>query len=150
VALYYLETSALVKLYVHESGTEHLLALVAGPAGHRFVILSLAQVEFRSAVRRRERDGQIPGSDANEMIESFDRHSEGRFMVERFSDFLLDVASLLVDRHGLRAYDAMQLAGYLTLRAKSGIDTPIFVCADKKLLDAAQLEHSPVLDPSSS
>jgi predicted nucleic acid-binding protein len=150
VALYYLETSALVKLYVHESGTEHLLALVAGPTGHRFVILSLAQVEFRSAVRRRERDGQIPGSDANKMIESFHRHSEGRFMVERFSDFLLDVASLLVDRHGLRAYDAMQLAGYLTLRAKSGIDTPIFVCADKKLLDAAQLEHSPVLDPSSS
>jgi predicted nucleic acid-binding protein len=134
---------------VHESGTEHLLALVAGPAGHRFVMLSLSQVEFRSAVRRRERDGQIPASDANEMIESFHRHSEGRFMVERFSDFLLDVASLLVDRHCLRAYDAMQLAGYLTLKAKSGIDTPIFVCADKKLLDAAQREHSSVLDPSS-
>lgn len=149
MALYYLETSALVKLYVYEPGTEHLLALVSGPAGHRFVVLSLAQVEFRSAVRRRERAGQIPNSDANEIIDSFHRHSEGRFMVERFSDFLLDVASMLIDRHGLRAYDAMQLAGYLTLRAKSGSDTPIFVCADKKLLDAAQLEHSPVLDPSS-
>jgi predicted nucleic acid-binding protein len=149
LALYYLETSALVKLYVHEPGTEHMLALVSSPAGHRFAILSLAQVEFRSAVRRRQRDGQIPVSDANEMLDSFHRHAEGRFMVERFSDFLLDVASMLIDRHGVKAYDAMQLAGYLTLRAKSGIDTPIFVCADRKLLDAAQRESSPVLDPSS-
>lgn len=150
MALYYLETSALVKLYVHEPGTENMLSLVSSPAGNRFVILSLAQVEFRSAVRRRERDGQIPGSDANEMIESFRRHSEGRFMVERFSDFLLDVASMLIDRHGIKAYDAMQLAGYLTLRARLGIDTPIFVCADRKLLDAAEREASPILDPSAA
>lgn len=149
MALYYLETSALVKLYVQEPGTEHMLSLASSRAGHRFAILSLAQVEFRSALRRRERDGQIPESDADQMIESFQRHAEGRFMVERFSDFLLDVASMLIDRHGVKAYDAMQLAGYLTLRAKSDIDIPIFVCADRKLLDAAQREGSPTLDPSS-
>ena len=71
-------------------------------------------------------------------------------MVERFSDFLLDVASMLIDRHGIKAYDAMQLAGYLTLRARLGIDTPIFVCADRKLLDAAEREASPILDPSAA
>jgi len=56
LALYYLETSALVKLYVYESGTERLVSLAASDAGHRFAILSLAQVEFRRqyAVNRGE------------------------------------------------------------------------------------------------
>jgi uncharacterized protein len=148
LAVYYLETSALVKLYVYEQGTDYMLSLVSSSAEHRFVILSIAQVEFRSAVRRRQRGGEILESDANIMLESFHKHSEGRFLVERFDDFLLDLASVLIDRYILKAFDAMQLAGYLTLRAKLGVDAPVFVCADKKLLDAAQREGSPVLDPS--
>ena len=71
MALYYLETSALVKLYVYEAGTDRLLALTASDAGHRFAILSLAQVEFRSAIRGRQRRGEIPDHSADELIESF-------------------------------------------------------------------------------
>jgi hypothetical protein len=69
VALYYLEMSALVKLYVYELGTERLLALTSGHAGHRFAILSIAQVEFRSPIRRRQRGvrflRQLPTSWSN-------------------------------------------------------------------------------------
>jgi predicted nucleic acid-binding protein len=150
LALYYLETSALVKLYVYETGTERLLGLTASDAGHRFAILSLAQVEFRAAIRRRQRGGEIPDNAADELIESFRRHAEGKFLIQSFSDSLLDVASALIDSYPLRAYDAAQLAGYLVLRSISGTEEPTFVCADKVLLATARNEGCPVLDPSST
>ena len=148
MALYYLETSALVKLYVFEPGTERLVSLAASSAGHRFAILALAQVEFRSAIRRQERGGEISSSEADTLIESFRQHSEGRFVIQPFTDSLLDVALALIDGYPLRGFDAMQLAGYLMLRSISGVEEPIFVCADNALLSAARNEGCPVLDPN--
>ena len=148
MALYYLETSALVKLYVYEVGTDRLLALTANEAGHRFAILSLAQVEFRAAIRRRQRVGEIPVLVADALIESFRGHSEGKFLIQSVSDSLLDVALALIDSYPLRGYDAVQLAGHLVLRSISGAEEPVFVCADKVLLAAARNEGCTILDPS--
>jgi predicted nucleic acid-binding protein len=147
LALYYLETSALVKLYVHEVGTERLLSLAASEAGHRFAILSLAQIELRSAIRRRQRAREIPDHDAGQVLELFRQHSEGTFLIQPVSDSLLDVGLALVDGYALKGYDAMQLAGYVLLRSISGTEEPIFVCADKALLSAARSEGCPVLNP---
>jgi predicted nucleic acid-binding protein len=149
LAFYYLETSALVKLYVRESGTERVLALANRATENRLAILALTQVELRSAVRRRERNGEIPPLVATQLLEAFKRHLEQRFVSQMVNDFVLDVASALVDRHALRAYDAVQLAGYLALRGSTGTEVPIFVCSDHGLLEAARLEGIPILDPAS-
>ena len=148
MALYYLDTSALVQLYVYETGTERLLSLTVNEAGHRFAILSLAQVEFRAAIRRRQRNSEIPSSTADELIESFRRHAEGKFLIQPFSDSLVDVALALVDSYFLKGYDAMQFAGYLLLRSISGSEEPVFACADRALLSVARNEGCPILDPS--
>lgn len=149
MALYYLETSALVKLYVRESGTERLLSLADRSGGNRLAILALAQVELRSAVRRRERNGEIPSVVAAQLLEVFKRHVEGRFITQTVTDFVLDIASMLVDRYALRAFDAVQLAGYIALRGSAGSDVPVFVCSDQELLTAAKQEGIPILDPCS-
>jgi predicted nucleic acid-binding protein len=149
LAFYYLETSALVKLYVREPGTERILALANRTTENRLAILGLTQVEFRSAVRRRERNGEILPLVATQLLETFKRHLETRFVSQTINDFVLDVASALVDRHVLRAYDAIQLAGYVALRGSTGTDVPVFVCSDHALLEAAQLEGIPILDPAS-
>jgi predicted nucleic acid-binding protein len=146
LALYYLETSALVKLYVYELGTEHLVSLAATAAGNKFAILSLAQVEFRAAIRRQQRGGEVSGAEADLLIESFRQHSEGRFIIQPFTDSLLDVALALIDAYPLKGFDAVQLAGYLVLRSTSGGDEPVFVCADRTLLSAARNEGCAVLD----
>ncbi len=52
MALYYLETSALVKLYVREPGTDRMLRLASRTANHRLAVLALTQVEFRCAGRQ--------------------------------------------------------------------------------------------------
>jgi uncharacterized protein len=147
LALYYLETSALVKLYVREPGTDRVLALAARSSDNRLAILSLAQVEFRSAIRRRERSGEIPAVIATELLDAFSRHLESRFVTQTINDFLLDIACALVDRHALRAFDAIQLAGYVVLRRSAGASTPVFVCSDQELLTAAKHEGAPILDP---
>jgi uncharacterized protein len=149
LALYYLETSALVKLYVRETGTDRLLALADRSSANRFSILSLAQVEIWSAIRRRERNGEIPSSVATQLLEAFRRHAESRFVTLKVTDFLLDMAATLVDRHALRAFDAIQLAGYLVLRSTAANDAPFFVCADQDLLAAAEREGASILDPCS-
>jgi predicted nucleic acid-binding protein len=147
LAFYYLETSALVKLYVREPGTERLLRLADRSSANRLAILSLAQVEFRSAIRRRQKAGEIPTVIATQLLEAFRRHAEARFVTQKITDFLLDVASTLVDSHGLRAFDAIQLAGYMALRSSTVNDIPLFVCADRDLLVAAEREGAPILDP---
>lgn len=149
MALYYLETSALVKLYVREPGTERLLALADRSHKSRLAILALAQVEFRSAVRSREKNGEIPSPIATQLLEAFERHIEGRFLTQMVTDFVLDTACMLVDRYALRAFDAVQLAGYMVLKTAAGVDVPVFVCSDQELLMAAQREGAPVLDPCS-
>jgi len=149
LALYYLETSALVKLYVREPGTERLLSLADRSGDNQLAILALAQVEFRSAVRRRERNGEIPALVATQLLEVFKRHVEGRFITQAVTDFVLDLASMLVDRYALRAFDAVQLAGYAVLKTSAGADVPVFVCADQELLTAARQEGMPILDPCS-
>ncbi|HWZ42230.1 MAG TPA: type II toxin-antitoxin system VapC family toxin [Candidatus Saccharimonadales bacterium] len=149
MALYYLETSALVKLYVREPGTDRVLALAARANENQLAILALSQIEFRSAIRRREKNREIPGHIASQLLGAFSRHLESRFVTQMVTDFVLDIASTLVDRYALRAFDAVQLAGYAVWKNSSGSDMPIFVCADHDLLNAAKQEGMPIFDPCS-
>lgn len=64
------------------------------------------------------------------------------------NDALIDVATGLVDRHALRAYDAVQLAGCIALKANAAGDEPIFVCSDRRLVEAAEAEGLSSLDPT--
>jgi uncharacterized protein len=147
LALYYLDTSALIKLYVREVGTEQMLRLADRTAGNQLAVLALAQIEIRSALRRQERTREISGKLADQLLQSFQRHLEGVFLRQALSEALLDGACELVDRHGLFALDAIQLAGYFALKSSSGASVPTFVSADRSLLRAADAEGIPLLDP---
>jgi hypothetical protein len=81
------------------------------------------------------------------MLHAFNRHVQSKFITQTITDFLLDTACVLVDRHALRAFDAIQLAGYVVLRSSAGTETPVFVCSDQELLAAAKYEGAPILDP---
>jgi predicted nucleic acid-binding protein len=106
-----MSTPALVKLYVREPGPEQVLRLASGPAGNQLAVPALAQVEMRSAVRRRERAGEIAGTVVIQLLERLQRHLEAVFLRQVMTDAAFDVACGLVDRHGLFALEAVQLAG---------------------------------------
>lgn len=147
MAVYYLDTSALVKLYIRESGTERMLRLAADPEASRLAILSLARAELYSAVRRRERAGDLDAVLVTQLLDRFESHLKTRFLRQSVSDQVLDLACALIDRHSLRAYDALQVAGCLILRSASP-EPPVFVCADQQLLEVAGTESLTWLDPT--
>jgi predicted nucleic acid-binding protein len=70
LGVFYLDTSALVKLYVREPGTEQMLRLADPAGGHTLALLGLTRVEFRSAVRQRERAGDLAHDIAARLIDS--------------------------------------------------------------------------------
>jgi predicted nucleic acid-binding protein len=148
VALLYLDTSALVKLYVQEQGTELMLRLAHPDANHQLAILSLARLEFRAAVRRRAKLGDFEPLVADSLLMSFAQHLATVFQVQPINDAVLEEASGLIDRHGIRAYDAIQLGGCLALRDTVRGELEVqFVCADHQLLSAATNEGVPTIEP---
>jgi uncharacterized protein len=147
LALFYLETSALAKLYVREPGTDVLVQLASRANNHQFSVLALSPIEFRSAIRKRERLHDLTADVAADVLKRFERHLQTRYVRQLVNDSVLDIASRLIDSHVLRAYDSIQLAGCLALRQASGHNEPIFACSDKDLLRAAGAEGLQLLDP---
>jgi uncharacterized protein len=147
LALYFLDTSALVKLYVQEPGTDRLLPLIGHQSENRFAVLAVSVVEIRSAIRRRQRAGDIDAAAAAAVLESVQQHMESRFLRQAVNDTVIDTAMGMIDRYALRAYDSLQLAGCLVLCgiAKEALT---FICSDLRLLDAARSEQLRVFDPT--
>lgn len=147
MGVYYLDTSALVKLYVREPGTDEMIRLADAASGNTMAMLALSRVEFRAAVRRRERLSDVSREIADTLIATMEAHLENIYLVHPVTDSVIEEATALLDRHPLRAYDAVQLAGCLSLRARSN-ERPSFVCSDRVLLRAAESEGLAVLDPA--
>ena len=147
MASVYLDTSALIKLYVEEEGTERVVAITDDFDGVQVVILDITPLEARSAVRRRQREGDISGADADRILDRIEDDTSSSFLVQPSTSAVIEGAARLIDRHPLRAYDALQLAGCLVIR--DIVPGPLtFVCADVRLCGAAELEGLTVLNPS--
>ena len=142
----YLDTSALVKLYIEETGTARVLAAVDAAEGAQVIITDISRVESRSAIRRRERASDVSGTEANQILKQIERDVSSFFLVQPTSSALLEEALRLIDRYPLRAYDAVQLAGCLVVR--DSLSGPVtFVCADAQLCQAAEQEGLTTLNP---
>lgn len=124
-----------------------MLHLVDSSEPHQFALLSLAQAELRSAVRRRERAGDLDGRTVAELLQRFELHLGTMFVRQGVTESVLDVACAVIDRYPLRAYDALQLAGFLVIKPLAP-SVPVFVCADQQLLQAAETEGLAWLDPT--
>lgn len=143
---YYLDTSALVKAYVREAGSETISRIVNDQDSTQVVLLAITRAEFHSALRKKQRENGIQTETINQIVAIFESHLASRFLMQPVSDTVISIAVDLLHRHPLKAYDAVQLAGCLALA--SGTWTPTFVCADRALLKAASTEGIPTLHPS--
>ena len=132
----YVDTSALVKLYVEESGTLGVVARVEHAEAVATALITYA--EARAALARHRREGGITGADLRRAVRELDRDWRTYNIVE-LSDSLVHSAGALAERHALRGYDAVQLAAAMELRAVGG---PVEFCAfDGGLNRAARRER---------
>lgn len=139
----YLDSSALSKRYVEETGTPWLRGILAPATGNAIVTARITMVEIHSALARRLREGSVEAHACLVAIQAFNRHCAKEY---RFVDLDLTIVGLardLLDRHSLRAYDAVQLAS--ALRANRALNAAhlsplLFISADDRLIIAATSE----------
>jgi predicted nucleic acid-binding protein len=132
----YLDTSALVKLYVSEDASEEVRARVAGALA--VGSSRVAYPEARAAFARRHREGGFGGADLRRIIAALDRDLSA-FVMVNLERPLARRAGELAEKHGLRGFDAIHLASALELGALLGV-TPAFLAYDARLMSAASSE----------
>ena len=145
MSFYFLETTAFARLFVREVGTEALIRLMEAAEDNRKLISASTPLEVYSAIRRRERAGQITSEDAVSALDLL-RAETGRMVQQPLNPAVLESARQLLDRTALRWPDALQLGAARTARDMfRGIEIT-FVTASSPLLEAAKAEGFEVLD----
>ncbi len=132
----YLDTSALVKLYVMEEGSQTVKGLVRDSDLAATSVLAYA--EARRAFARRRREGELARADYRRVVKALEADWP-RFLRVQVDEPLIHEAAIIIEKHGLRAYDAIHLASAIELRR--GLQTPVtFACWDLHLSRAARQE----------
>jgi uncharacterized protein len=134
--IFYLDTSALVKLYVPEPESGGVQTLVE--SAHLTAVSLLAFVEARAAFARKRRERAVNPKDYRRIVREFDDDWDHYFVVD-VTESLVKRAAQLADKHGLRGYDAIQLSSAIMLREQSG-EAVSFCCFDDRLLRASRRE----------
>jgi uncharacterized protein len=132
----YVDTSALVKLYVPEPESGAVQALVG--SAQVTAVSVVAFVEARAAFARKRRERAVNPKDYRRIVREFDDDWDHYFVVD-VTEPLVKRAAQLGDKHGLRAYDAIQLSSAIVLREQSG-EAVSFCCFDGRLLGASRRE----------
>jgi uncharacterized protein len=148
---YFLDSSALVKRYVIETGTGWVRRLTRHNPSTVIYIAHITTVEVTCAIARRRKGRKLTAAKASSFLRRFRQHLAGRYVVIEVTPGLLDDAARLGNTHALRAYDAVQLAVALEVNRshQAGGSGPVtLISADQTLNDAATAEGLPVEDPN--
>jgi uncharacterized protein len=146
VAAYFLDSSTVVKRYAQETGTSWVQALAAPAAGHLLVVVRITLAETVAAITRKERGGFITPQEAANALGDFQLDFARQYAIVEVSAALVAQAASLVRTHGLRGYDAVQLAA--ALETHSQLPSVTLLSADAGLNTAAQAEGLSVDDPN--
>jgi predicted nucleic acid-binding protein len=152
MAVYFFDSSALVKRYVSETGTAWVVSLLDPTAGNVIHIARLAGAEVVSAIARRGRSGDLDASDATTAITQFRREFASVYRPVEITPVLIQQAMDPAEIRALRGYDAVQLAAALEVDAYYlvlGMPALRLVSADAALNAAATAEGLAVEDPNS-
>ena len=143
MSVLFLDSSALAKRYITETGSAWIRIITARSAHNRIIVARIAWVEVLSAFARRQRESSLTPADVTQAIQNLHYDLDTQYQVAEVTRSLSETAGELVLRHPLRAYDAMQLAAALQIHvALSQVNAAplLFVSADDRLVAAAQAE----------
>jgi predicted nucleic acid-binding protein len=139
----YLDSSALVKRYTEEVGTDFVKSILA--TNGLITTSKLTYPEMLSALMRKVRAGEIERKTFNGIVDKFDKDWD-HILVLDFHNDLLPIVKILIEKHPLKAADAIHLSSALWLKLSSKVDVT-FVASDSNLLKAAAAEKLQVMNP---
>lgn len=140
----FLDTSALVKLFQAEEGTQKVIDWVQKAQG--ITLLDLARLEFTSALQRRFRNQEITLEDMALLKEGFQERWSS-FRIQPLNRKVIDEAEILLEKYGsvfgLRALDALHAAAFQLIAEKDWY----FVAADFNLCEVISDLGFNILNP---
>ena len=131
------DTSALVALHLAERHAAALKSILEDDL--EVAVWWGAQVEFASALSRREREGSLSSERAANVLTRFNRLATQTYQEVLPTRRLKSIAQRLLPAHLLRAADALQLAAALSIAEEHSASIG-FVCLDARLNEAASRE----------
>lgn len=141
----FFDTSALVKFFHEEAGTETVSKLILD-SNNNIWVLELARLEFLSAVFRRFRTKELDEDRLNTAMDSFEKQAE-TWNVEPLGRAVLEEAATLMKnharKHGLKALDAIHLGAFSLISEADWA----FVAADDSLCGVAEVIGHTTINP---
>ena len=149
---YYLDSSAIVKRYAIEAGTNWVVTITDAGSDNSILLseITLAEVAAALSAKQRAPDG-ISIEDRDHALSLFLQECRDRYLLLAVDRETLDLAVDLCLRHPLRGYDAVQLATALLASndlVAAGRSPLTFVSAEDDLLNAAQKEGLEIENPN--
>jgi uncharacterized protein len=151
VAGFFCDSSAIVKRYVNETGSNFVDNLADLKSGNVILLARITRVEVVAAIARRLKNGSVTAADAQNATAAFQHDLTNNYFTVEITPVLLSVAMILATKHALRGYDAVQLAAALEAndeRIANGLAPLTLVSADKELNTAAQAEGLNIENPN--
>lgn len=130
----FLDTSALIKLYVEETGSDTVLN--AMQSAEMLAVSELTLVEAHSALARLQREQKISSAEFTALRRAVNADFKTFYFQVRLSEKLKNSACRLLANHALRALDAVQLASALIVK-RNRRRPVLFASFDTKLSFAA-------------
>jgi uncharacterized protein len=148
VNCYFLDSTAFIKLFVQEAGTEAIIRLMEATEDNRKLISAGTPLEVYAALKRRERSGGLSAEDS-EAARNILRVEAARMVQQPLNPAVLEAARQALDRHELSAAESLQLGAAVVAREMFLGMSIVFVSSDTRLVAAAKAEHFETLEPAS-
>lgn len=139
----YFDSSALVKRYIEEKGSDKVNALLEEKSVAATSRLTYA--EILAAITRRHKAGDIE-TPAFEKIKKAFKADWKSFTVVEMRTEVFEFVDTVIDRHALKGADSVHLSTALWLKQTMNEDV-VFVASDLELLKAAKAEKVRILNP---
>ena len=136
---YFFDTSALIKNYIEETGSENVVSLFN--IADEIFVSEICIIESISTIRRIYEENKISKKDYENLKQ--DIKADNKYFSRINIENVYDIAERLIDRYQLKSLDSIQLGSMILL--KNQIDA--FVCCDNKLLEAAKKEKIKTINP---
>ena len=140
--LYYIDTSALVKRYHVEQGSEQVERLFSDQTAV-LVTSNLTITELTSALDRKVQERRISEEGLARVLAVAARDLLKEFWLIELDRNHIKHSQQLILQHHLRSLDALHLATFLSIKDLA----PTLVSADQRLLGAALRESMQIFNP---
>jgi len=141
--VFFFDTSALVKRYVAEIGSEKVDDLLT--TASQVIVSPITKIEIYSTICRLKSENALSTEDYSRLHKAI-QYDFRFFNVVSLNQEIESQSIYLVEKYHLRTLDSVQLASCLS--RKDFVDS--FVVSDKRLKHAAKNEKLDLIDPTES